>query len=142
VEDFLDRVLAIQEHIDPSLMRGEQDYEEVETKPERKPIPYDDLWGLDEVEKEKPIVRRERKKFPPQPEKDLLYFIEQHSRELDDWQRDILTMLREEMLYFWPQLETKIMNEGWASYWHQRIMRELDLTSADTIEYATLNAGV
>lgn len=142
VEDFLDRVLAIQEHIDPSLMRGEQDYEEVETKPERKPTPYDDLWGLDEVEKEKPIVRRERKKFPPQPEKDLLYFIEQHSRELDDWQRDILTMLREEMLYFWPQLETKIMNEGWASYWHQRIMRELDLTSADTIEYATLNAGV
>src|SRR5699024_5190895 len=78
VEDLLDRVLAIQEHIDPSLMSEEQDYEEVETKPERKPIPYDDLWGLDEVEKEKPIVRRERKKFPPQPEKDLLYFIEQH----------------------------------------------------------------
>ena len=142
VEDFLDRVLAIQEHIDPSLMRGEQDYEATETKLERKPTPYDDLWGRDEVEKEKPVVRRERKKFPPKPEKDLLYFIEHHSRELEEWQRDILTMLREEMLYFWPQLETKIMNEGWASYWHQRIMRELDLTSADTIEYASLNAGV
>lgn len=69
-------------------------------------------------------------------------FIEQYSRELDEWQRDILTMMREEMLYFWPQLETKIMNEGWASYWHQRIMRELDLTTAETIEYAKLNAGV
>jgi stage V sporulation protein R len=43
-------------------------------------------------------------------------FIEEYSRELEDWQRDILTMMREEMLYFWPQLETKIMNEGWASF--------------------------
>ena len=46
------------------------------------------------------------------------------------------------MLYFLPQLETKIMNEGWASYWHQRIIRELDLTSDEAIEFAKLNAGV
>jgi len=72
----------------------------------------------------------------------LLLFIEEHSRELTDWQRDILTMLREEMLYFWPQLETKIMNEGWATYWHMRIMRELDLTSGESIEFAKLNANV
>lgn len=72
----------------------------------------------------------------------MLIFIEQHSRELEDWQRDILTMMREEMLYFWPQLETKIMNEGWATYWHQRILRELDLTTAETLDYAKLNAGV
>lgn len=51
-------------------------------------------------------------------------------------------MMREEMLYFWPQLETKIMNEGWASYWHARILREMDLTSEETIEFAKLNAGV
>lgn len=50
--------------------------------------------------------------------------------------------MREEMLYFWPQLETKIMNEGWATYWHQRIMRELDLTADETIEFAKLNASV
>ena len=83
-----------------------------------------------------------KKKFPPRPEKDLLLFIEEYSRELEDWQRDIMTMMREEMLYFWPQLETKIMNEGWASYWHQRIMREMDLTSGEAIEFAKLNAGV
>jgi stage V sporulation protein R len=53
-----------------------------------------------------------------------------------------MSMLRDEMLYFWPQLETKIMNEGWATYWHQRIVRELDLTSEETIEYAKLNAAV
>ena len=51
-------------------------------------------------------------------------------------------MMREEMLYFWLQLETKIMNEGWASYWHQRILREMDLTSDEAIEFAKLNAGV
>lgn len=71
-----------------------------------------------------------------------MLFIEQYSRELTDWQRDIMTMIREEMLYFWPQLETKIMNEGWASYWHQRILREMDLTSDESIEFAKLNAGV
>mgnify|MGYP001198476248 CR=1 FL=1 len=143
VEQFLDAVLSIQEHIDPSLLRPHLQYEEEEDEEEiiLRKTPYDDLWSLDEVEKEAEPKKRKRK-FPPSPEKDLLLFIEQYSRELDDWQRDILTMLREEMLYFWPQLETKIMNEGWASYWHQRIMRELDLTTEETIEYAKLNAGV
>ncbi|WP_412459309.1 SpoVR family protein [Bacillus altitudinis] len=145
VESFLDAVLALQEHIDPSLVRSklswnlddEDEYEE--DKPKRQ-TPYDDLWGMDEPktrEKKKTI-----KQFPPNPEKDILLFIEAHSRELESWQRDVLTMLREEMLYFWPQLETKIMNEGWASYWHQRIMRELDLDSSESIEFAKLNAGV
>ncbi|WLR42755.1 SpoVR family protein [Bacillus carboniphilus] len=144
VENFLDAVLSIQEHIDPSLVRPKlnwslDDIEEEEEEGKRSE--YDDLWGLDEKTKPKE-KKKKRKKLPPRSEKDLLLFIEQYSRELDDWQRDILTMLREEMLYFWPQLETKIMNEGWASYWHQRIMRELDLTTDEAIEYAKLNAGV
>ncbi|AWI36054.1 stage V sporulation protein R [Bacillus safensis FO-36b] len=144
VEAFLDAVLAIQEHIDPSLVRSKlswnmDDEESEDDKPKRQ-TPYDDLWGMDE-----PKMREKKKtvkQFPPKPEKDLLLFIEAHSRELEPWQRDVLTMLREEMLYFWPQLETKIMNEGWASYWHQRIMRELDLDSSESIEFAKLNAGV
>ena len=85
---------------------------------------------------------RSKAKFPLEQEKDILLFILEHSRELEEWQRDILTMMREEMLYFWPQLETKIMNEGWASYWHQKILREMDLTSDETIEFASLNANV
>ncbi|PFT23908.1 stage V sporulation protein R [Bacillus thuringiensis] len=147
VETFLDAVLAIQEHIDPSLMRPKlawsiDDLEEEEVE-KKKVSQYDDLWNLDDRNKkrERPNVRK-KKKIPPQPEKDLLLFIEEYSRELEDWQRDILTMMREEMLYFWPQLETKIMNEGWASYWHQRILREMDLTSDEAIEFAKLNAGV
>ncbi|WP_191562526.1 SpoVR family protein [Metabacillus idriensis] len=144
VETFLDAVLAIQEHIDPSLMRpklswtmGDEEEEDV-----KKASPYDDLWGLDDKQKPKAAPSKKKKQFPPSPEKDILLFIEEYSRDLEDWQRDILTMMREEMLYFWPQLETKIMNEGWASFWHQRILRELDLTSAEAIEFAKLNAGV
>ncbi|PLR67568.1 MULTISPECIES: SpoVR family protein [Bacillaceae] len=144
VETFLDAVLAIQEHIDPSLMRpklswtmGDEEEEDV-----KKTSPYDDLWGLDDKQKPKAAPSKKKKQFPPSPEKDILLFIEEYSRDLEEWQRDILTMMREEMLYFWPQLETKIMNEGWASFWHQRILRELDLTSDEAIEFAKLNAGV
>ncbi|MCT2535761.1 SpoVR family protein [Aquibacillus koreensis] len=145
VESFLDAVLAIQEHIDPSLVQGHLDWdaEELEDIPIRKETPYDDLWKLDDSGNANNKTPRKRiKKLPPRPEKDLLLFIEEHSRHLEDWQRDILTMMRAEMLYFWPQLETKIMNEGWASYWHQRILREMDLTTDEAIEFASLNAGV
>ncbi|MFJ7752558.1 SpoVR family protein [Peribacillus muralis] len=146
VETFLDALLAIEEHIDPSLMRPklawtmEDEEEEEEIKPAA--TQYDDLWNLDSKDKPKKSSMKKRKKFPPRPEKDIMLFIEQYSRDLADWQRDIMTMIREEMLYFWPQLETKIMNEGWASYWHQRIIRELDLSSGEAIEFAKLNAGV
>ncbi|MEG7381652.1 stage V sporulation protein SpoVR [Bacillus subtilis] len=143
VEAFLDAILSIQEHIDPSLVRPKLlwSVDDEEDEMEEAATPYDDLWSLDE-KKPKKHVKKSKKPFPPRPEKDILLFIEEHSRELEPWQRDILTMMREEMLYFWPQLETKIMNEGWASYWHQRIIRELDLTSDEAVEFAKLNAGV
>ncbi|MEQ2528018.1 SpoVR family protein [Robertmurraya yapensis] len=146
VENFLDAVLAIEEHIDPSLMRPKLSWTlddvEYEEEDDIKASPYDDLWNLDRKAEKQSKSKKMKRKFPPQPEKDLMLFIESYSRELTDWQRDILTMMREEMLYFWPQLETKIMNEGWASYWHQRILREMDLTSSEALEFAKLNAGV
>ncbi len=142
VERFLDAVLAIQEHIDPSIIRPKLPEYEEEEEEVRKKSEFDDLWSLDETKKTSRLFVPYKNKFPPAPEKDLLLFIEQHSKELEDWQRDILTMMREEMLYFWPQLETKIMNEGWASFWHQRILREMDLSTEETIEFAKLNANV
>jgi len=147
VESFIDAVLAIEEHIDPSLVRPHlswtlEDTEFYEDEETQMVTPYDDLWNLDKRSELKPQPKKKKRKFPPQPEKDLLLFLVNYSRELEEWQRDILTMIREEMLYFWPQLETKIMNEGWASYWHQRILREMDLTSDEAIEFAKLNAGV
>ncbi|HEX2911241.1 MAG TPA: SpoVR family protein [Chloroflexia bacterium] len=150
VEKFLDSVLSIEEHIDPNI-RVKSDGSPVVEEEKKKPkyeSPYADLWDLDERTKPKdPEVERQKeraikRKFPPQPEKDLLRFIMLYSRELDDWQRDILEMVRNEALYFLPQRQTKIMNEGWASFWHQRIMRELDLSDGDFTEYAQLSAGV
>ena len=145
VETFIDAVLSIQEHIDPSLIKREPETEAIAAgqsrTSKRKTSNYADLLALDEKPKA-PAQEAAKKRFPEKPEKDILLFIEENSKELTDWQRDILTMLREEMLYFWPQLETKIMNEGWATYWHIRIMRELDLSSEEAIEFAKLNANV
>lgn len=148
VEAFLDAVLAIQEHVDPSLVyrykqasRQRENKEKKEEKSQALSSPYDDLWSLDNRQEEA-AEPEEPRKFPPSPEKDLLWFIQQYAPELEDWQRDILTIMRDEMLYFWPQMETKIMNEGWASYWHIRILREMDLTSEETIEFAKLNSAV
>ncbi|MGA9174595.1 MAG: SpoVR family protein, partial [Thermoactinomyces sp.] len=147
VEEFLDHVLAIQEHINPSLIdpklfrKGKLKSSPHPPKPNRT-SPYDDLWKLDQIVQPPAKPRPRKKRFPEEPEKDLLLFIMENSKELEDWHQDILTILREEMLYFWPQLETKIMNEGWASYWHIRIMRELDLDEEEAIEFAKLNASV
>ena len=156
VESFIDSVLAVQEHIDPSLIQprklGKTHLLEAKMK-ERKDFPpggpgpahaYSELWDLEKgPDADTPAPETAGKRtFPPEPEKDIVWFIQQYSTALEDWQRDIMTMLHDEMLYFWPQMETKIMNEGWASYWHQRIMRELDLTAEETIEYAKLNSSV
>ncbi|GIP47185.1 stage V sporulation protein R [Paenibacillus timonensis] len=154
VESFIDAVLAVQEHVDPQLIKPMR-YDkrrQMEEKLRRakdgrygqvKEGAYDDLWSLDENPSGRSAEAKEKAvQFPPEPEKDLVWFIQEYSEALEDWQRDIMSMLREEMLYFWPQMETKIMNEGWASYWHQRIIRELDLTSDETVEFAKLNSSV
>ncbi|MCU6796446.1 SpoVR family protein [Paenibacillus sp. WQ 127069] len=151
VERFIDAVLAIQEHVDPIISKpyeagrygGGKNMEQSSDPDNRdRKLGYEDLWNLDQPLKEKEARNTELPKFPLAPEKDLVLFIEEHAPYMAPWQRDIMTMLRDEMLYFWPQLETKIMNEGWASYWHQRILRELDLGVEETIEYAKLNSSV
>lgn len=153
VEHFLDAVLALQEHVDPDLVRpyrpdryDTQATVEADARADAagRHTGYEDLWELaaDEEAGEAADGTAVAKRFPPHPEKDLLWFIQQFAPDLTPWQRDILTMLRDEMLYFWPQMETKIMNEGWASYWHIRILRELDLTPEETIEFSKLNSSV
>ncbi|SDI83909.1 SpoVR family protein [Natribacillus halophilus] len=140
VESFIDAVLAIQEHVDPTMMARTHDDSQEEEVEASAPSPYADLWEADELRK--PKERKKKQKIPAEPEKDVMWFIEENSLELEEWQRDVMTVMREEMLYFWPQMETKILNEGWASYWHARILREMDLTFAETIEFANLNANV
>ena len=64
--------------------------------------------------------------MPPHPERDLLWFIANYAPEMESWERDIFLAVREESFYFYPVFATQIMNEGWASYWHARLLREAD----------------
>ena len=65
-------------------------------------------------------------KNPLEPDYDLLGFIAENAK-LPEWKKDIIEVCRDEGQYFWPQIQTKIMNEGWASYWHYTILHELGL---------------
>jgi len=108
---------------------------------------YEMRYGRDEVEAllDAALALQEQvdphKRTDDEP-RDLLLYLMEHSRRLEDWQRDVLGMVRDEMLYFWPQLETKILNEGWATFWHVRILRELDLTDQEAVEFARLHAAI
>jgi len=64
---------------------------------------------------------------PLEPEYDILGFLLEYSDSLEEWERDILEIVKVESNYFLPQIKTKIMNEGWASYWHYTILHKLDL---------------
>jgi len=66
-------------------------------------------------------------KIPLEPDYDILGFIAEHANHLSDWEQDIIYAVRDESLYFIPQIKTKIINEGWACFWHYRILNELEL---------------
>jgi stage V sporulation protein R len=74
-------------------------------------------------------------RIPASPEEDILLFIRDHNPYLDEWARDVLTIVHEEACYFLPQIETKIMNEGWASYWHREILNALELPPELHLEF-------
>lgn len=73
--------------------------------------------------------------------KDVLGYLIQYA-PIEEWQTDIIGILREEAYYFLPQRMTKIMNEGWASYWHSKIMTTRALDSSEIVEFADKHAGV
>ena len=75
------------------------------------------------------------RKVPLTPDEDLLLFIRDHNPYLAEWEKDLLTIVHEEAQYFIPQIETKIMNEGWATYWHKRILDSLELPQDLQIEF-------
>ncbi len=87
-------------------------------------------------EREKAKPRR----FPEQPERDVLLFLLEHA-PLNSWQRDILAIIRSEAYYFAPQAQTKIMNEGWASYWHSTMMTTKLLDGSELVDYADHHSG-
>jgi stage V sporulation protein R len=157
VEAFLDRCMSIDDLIDIHSVairrRGEHLHtettglDEVEEAPEAtrfrsKPYMNDYINPrLDDATQagragEKPSVNA----FPERPEKDVLLFLIEHA-PLKNWQRDILSIIRDEAYYFYPQAQTKIMNEGWASYWHSTMMTQNVLEPSELIDYADHHSG-
>ncbi|MGC7872364.1 SpoVR family protein [Desulfosporosinus sp. SYSU MS00001] len=100
----------------------------------RNSTPYEDLW--------EDLSAKEHEMQPKQDYEDLLYYLIEFSPGLEEWQRDIVSIVREESLYFFPQIETKIINEGWATFWHAKIMRELELTENEALEFSLMHSQV
>jgi stage V sporulation protein R len=129
VELVLDAALALESHVDVGGELHRSRYPEfVPEKSLRKENNFQkrfaQLPGI--AEKVNLPVGPLRAAVPPHPEYDLLWFIAQYAPELEQWERDIFLMVRAESLYFYPVFACQIMNEGWASYWHARLLREAD----------------
>ncbi|MBI4817105.1 MAG: SpoVR family protein [Deltaproteobacteria bacterium] len=157
VEGYVDACLSIENLIDPdSVFFAEKKTPPktipVDQAPERptvRLIPTEKSYlrgyinpeAFVEAERKKLEEERNRKKrFPTEPARDVLLFLMEHA-PLEPWQRDVLDIVRTEAYYFVPQAQTKIMNEGWASYWHSRIMTTRALRDSELIDYAHSHSG-
>ena len=155
-ERFVDACLSVEDLIDPGAVfrkeeaePDENDREEpqsVEASVARLPAKsYMDRWvnPPDYMAQQRQRMEQERKeprRLPARPERDVLLFIMRHA-PLENWERDVLGMIREESYYFLPQRQSKVMNEGWASYWHSQIMTTRVLTDAEVVDYADHHSG-
>lgn len=90
---------------------------------------------IETMRKKADLEREKKRKIPAEPEKDILLFLIEYA-PIEKWEMDILSIIREESYYFAPQKQTKIMNEGWATYWHSKIMTNNVLTDKEVIDYA------
>ena len=84
-----------------------------------------DLWRTIPINENKQSNKTNQIRFPEEPQENLLYFFEKHAPLLKPWQREIIRIVRKIAQYFYPQKQTKVMNEGWATFWHYTIMNEL-----------------
>ena len=154
VERFIDVVLSIDNLIDlhspyitrrrPEVGRDDEELpEEVQKIPARS---YMDRYinPAEEMQRKRDRMRKEhderRKRFPQEPERDVMLFVAEHA-PLERWQRQILEIIREEAYYFAPQRMTKIMNEGWASYWHAKMMTQDICDDSEIIDFAAVHSG-
>jgi stage V sporulation protein R len=155
VERWMDVCLSIEDLIDPHSMflkRGPMEQARVEPKREeasgklRSDKDYMDRWinppQIMAAEEKK--LRDDRAKMrhvtPARPTRDVLAYLLEHAK-LDDWQADCLAIVREEAYYFAPQGMTKVMNEGWASFWHSMLMTRHFVEAKEIIDYADHHSG-
>jgi stage V sporulation protein R len=152
VENFIDLCLSLENLIDPHSLfivrerparARQEEPRPVVRRLKSKEYMHDYINPPEYIAREEKRLqdRADRKKsFPEEATRDVLKFLVEYS-PLENWQRDILSIIREEAYYFAPQAQTKIMNEGWATYWHSKIMTERCLTDAEVVDYADHHSG-
>ena len=136
VEAILDAALALEPHIDINQPLHRPTYPERKAPSDniKNATPFSERFHRLPGEKDpsyKPEEVSAKPSIPPHPEYDLLWFIAQYAPDLEGWERDIFLAVREESFYFYPVFACQIMNEGWASYWHARLLREADFLPSE-----------
>ncbi|MGK0367217.1 MAG: stage V sporulation protein R, partial [Thermoproteota archaeon] len=163
VENFIDKVLSLENLLDVNhlfetseIVRSRREInEQAQVESEVEFINDDRSEALKSFLRSK--MAKENKEMPEsssteevisaaenilvKPERDILKFLFEHA-PIPEWQSDIIAILRKEAYYFLPQRMTKIMNEGWASYWHSKVMTERALDSSEIIDFADKHSGV
>lgn len=134
VEGVLDAALALEQNIDLDQGLRRQRYAEYRPEPHHEtPSDFQRRYAaLDDRDlTSDSTAPRVRSAVPPHPEHDLLWFIANYAPDMEGWERDIFLAVREESFYFYPVFACQIMNEGWASYWHARLLRDADFLPQD-----------
>ena len=85
---------------------------------------FNDLWRT-VPERPAETIAGSADRFPAEPQENILYFVEKYSPRLEPWQRELVRIVRKLAQYFYPQAQTKVMNEGWATFWHYTILNRL-----------------
>ncbi|MFG1498955.1 SpoVR family protein [Halobacteriovorax sp. XZX-3] len=153
VEEFIDTVLSFENLLDVNVLFQSEEKQrtsaddEFEFKDDRSQVLKSFMnskmarSGLDSDKVEVKKTPLELLDEEIRGTRDIMKFLIDHA-PIEDWQADIIGILREEAYYFLPQRMTKIMNEGWASYWHSKILTKKALNSSEIIDFADIHSGV
>lgn len=133
VERVLDAAHALSLQRSRNLAIKRLDRGELQRRKWEAAQPNEDQYA--DIHPKKEYVQPDLDKHPLEPDPNLLLFLAKNNPYLAEWQADLLTIVDLEASYFIPQIETKIMNEGWASYWHYKIINELHLPEKYHIEF-------
>jgi len=133
VEDAIDHAHALNFQCRRNLATPKLTQDQIRLRRWEAAQTNDDPWAA--IHPKKEYTPPELNKTPLEPEEDILSFIAEYNPYLPEWKRDILRIVEKESKYFVPQMETKIMNEGWASYWHYKLMNELRIDQGLHLEF-------
>lgn len=133
VEELLDAAHALQYHgIDRYKRARKLSFTEEEKRREERErameLQLNEVWNSVPKKKEDPKAKETKETYPKEPEENILYFLEKNAPRLETWQREILRIVRKISQYFYPQMQTQVMNEGFATFVHYEFMEHLHKT--------------